>query len=664
MEEEKKYLNQTLSALNLALTNLEKSIEESSKQVDDLLEFISRDFTDMDKEEIAVQSTILSDEELKLSQKKELKEKLELQKDSPYFGSIVFDENGDSNKIYIGIGSVLSPDSDRPLVSDWRAPVSSLFYDYELGKAQYEAFGEIYEGEIKQKRQYKIEKSELKYYFDSGLTIEDELLQETLAKNVDGQMRNIVATIQKEQNQIIRNNSFENILVQGLAGSGKTSVALHRAAFLLYKHKDTLSSKNIFIISPNARFSSYISNVLPSLGERDIEQTTFYEIAKNELQGKVKIETREEMFDILITNKGIRLQELAIKESFEFLEYLKLFLNNFSKICFVPKDLKFGKLELKKEFLEKLFYQTYEEKSPKVRVDWISEYICDELKLTGEKAEQVGERVKNILYSMFVTTNIVDIYKEFLSELNLSQNIGEDKIHYEDVAPLLLIYDHIFGLTKNLSIKHLIVDEMQDYSPIYFEIISRLFDCKKTILGDIYQSILKNLNEEYLQELAEKFDCKVITMNKCYRSTKAITDFATGVLNIENVQSMRKEGEEVEVYDLSNKDFNLVEKIKEINEKFGMMAVICENQKNAEKLFVDLSEIENLIFLDEVSEMEGDNIYLMPVALSKGLEFNAVVVIMQKPSNQLLKKLHYVACSRALHKLVVVYIWKNILFFS
>ncbi len=282
--------------------------------------------------------------------------------ESPYFGRIDFSENGkNDSKIYIGVHSYYDEEQEEFLVHDWRAPVSGMFYDFELGEAYYEAPEGTISGEVKRKMQYRIRHSKLEFMFESSLNISDEVLQKELSSTSDEKMKNIVATIQRDQNRIIRDDSSYNLIIQGVAGSGKTSIALHRIAYLLYKHKDTISSKNILIISPNRAFADYVSNVLPELGEEKILEIDFEKIALNELTRKIPFQTFFEQVSALIEASDHKyIQRIRFKASYEFLQKIKSFIATFESDYFTPEDITVGENApvLPAEFIRRR-YNTY-----------------------------------------------------------------------------------------------------------------------------------------------------------------------------------------------------------------------------------------------------------------------------------------------------------------
>ena len=289
LEKEKKILRGINLKISKKIDELGGDINLEEEKIKEFKKFAWDNKSSMDSGDLAaIQSESNLEANMMLMQKDYFKKLLRV-KNNPYFASIVFDdEKGEHHVIYIGL-TYLKDDKLRNIINDWRSPICSIYYDYELGPCSYVAPGGTIKGELKRKRQYKIENKKLVRLFDSSINIEDDMLQEVLASESSEKMKNIVNTIQSEQNAVIRNITDKNLIVSGIAGSGKTSVALHRIAFLLYKIKNLTSSK-VLIFSPNSIFTEYISNVLPELGEDNTLQTTFNDYMEKELVGFKKVE--------------------------------------------------------------------------------------------------------------------------------------------------------------------------------------------------------------------------------------------------------------------------------------------------------------------------------------------------------------------------------------
>lgn len=521
---------------------------------------------------------------------KKLEEKYERMLLSPYFGRMDFIENGEEKveKYYIGISNLINDNYDF-LVYDWRAPVSSMFYDYEIGEANYKCPEGRVNGKLTLKRQYKINNGEIKYMFDSNLKIDDEVLQDILGKSTDSKMNAIVTTIQREQNKVIRNEDYKNLIVQGPAGSGKTSVALHRIAYLLYKHRDKISPKNIVIFSPNDILNDYISNVLPQLGEDNMCQTTFKEYMHKALGNRLIKENYSEMMEYILVSKKDgayekRINNIKFKSSMEFMDILKAYVGYLEKMDRNFTDITFrGDLIISSKDIEELFFEDYVKLPIKRRLQkirrrilflmepyekhWVKEeaeelknsgnYI-DNVEITERSINIVKDEIKDIYHEINRMTDfdLVDVYKKLFENLEFflkksnteyhEKNIDEmksytlealriGKLNYEDQPPLLYLKGALGDLPKNSEIKYVIIDEAQDYTPLQYEIFSQLFNhANMTILGDLHQSINPFMNVGDYSNISNVFpkdNTCIINLTKSYRSTMEITEFSRRILN-------------------------------------------------------------------------------------------------------------------------------------
>lgn len=653
-QKEQKYLQDVLTEIDKQTEYKNKQIEELTQEMSELTHHFSEEYYFLDDEETLTGGDELDDQERVINETKAQYYRLKKQRLSPYFGKISFCEQGENapKDYYIGIFN-LTNGTQIPLICDWRAPISTIYYDYEIGRASFKAPMGLISGNITAKRQFKIKDSKLEWCFDSSLTINDDILQKELSQNATQKMKNIVATIQREQNSIIRDEN--NILfVQGVAGSGKTSIALHRVAYLLYKYREKYKSSDILIISPNTIFSEYISNVLPSLGEENIVNMSFWDIATSELKTLTNsLQTREQALEDL-TSDYKRLNEVAYKNCFEFSDSLKQYLKSFVDVSFVPKDLTFGDVKIKKEEIEKLYNFNYKDKKPAVRISWIADYILDKLDIEDNKGE-VYARIKKVIYPMFVSRSLTEIYADFLANIGLNFSFAcGDKIKYEDIAPILFIKNYLLGLNKLGKVKYLVIDEVQDYNPLQFEMFNEIFSCPKTMLGDINQCIEKVVLDEDLNKYAKIIGAnEIITLNKTYRSTCEITNFANKIKNLK-CQCVDRHGEDVQVFEFDNIQ-NECKKISELvknNPQFQDIAIICKDKIEAQKYYSYLGEIEELNLIEEGSALS--KIMIMPASICKGLEFDMVILpnVSKDNYNSFLdKNLLYVSSTRALHKL-------------
>lgn len=648
--------------------------------------------------------------------------KLERMLESPYFARIdfVYDEFDEKEKIYIGMSSLIDNDTMDILIYDWRAPISSMFYEYELGEASFIADKRTIKGEIELKRQYKILKSKLLLMFDSSIKIDDEILQEILSKSADDKMKNIVITIQKEQNKIIRDENTRVLIVQGAAGSGKTSIALHRIAYLLYRQKDEgLKSKNVAIFSPNQIFNDYISDVLPELGEENVHQTTFFEYARSCINQEIQIENANEQMEYMLSQckdtKYYRLRKDSImyKSSMEFLNILDKYLLYLNENYDGFKDIWFNKtLVISKEELTKLYSKDYRSFAPIKRFQKIRDrvfYLLKPLSISrlkeitkqienGEEIEfnihQVSRaRLSNELKELHIKVEAmteIDPYKLFIrlfedKELfNIlscnaleatkklldytSEYLKMGRLYYEDLAPYIYFKGMLEGTLYIADIRHVVIDEAQDYSYLQYQIIKRLFKYASfTILGDINQAIytyMHTADYRKVNEIFSDYGSNIMTLTKSYRSTREIWELSEQILTSSNEQQpIYRSGDKPQLINVKIKD-NMIEytvqKLKDLSEQgLKSIAVICKTAKQCEEVYkkirVDIKQV-NLITSESARLTAG--ISIIPCYLSKGLEFDGVIIYDASKDNydsEELRKLMYTMCTRALHKLFIVY---------
>lgn len=621
---------------------------------------------------------------------KKLKDKYERMIESPYFGRIDFTEacETESQKCYIGLSNLINDDYDF-LVYDWRAPISSMFYDYEIGQASYECPEGIISGEITKKRQYKIKDGKIEYMFDSNLNIDDDVLQELLGKNSDEKMKTIVTSIQREQNQVIRNEKYKNLIVQGAAGSGKTSIALHRIAYLLYKHKDKITSENIMIFSPNNIFNDYISNVLPQLGEDNICQTTFKDYMHKELGDEFKKESPAEMMEYILNNNGKitykdRIENIEFKTSLEFTNILKEYLNYLETDdrCFEDIIVR-GELIISSKELQTLFSNDYSNLPIKKRLEkikariifliepyekaWIDE-IFKELQASGDYIEKeemiekstfiVKKHLKEVYskISRMTELDLIDTYKNLFKNLDMfleKANVEYDKniidniktytmdnlsvksLYYEDQVILLYLKGALGGIPNTSQIKYVIIDEAQDYTPLQYEIFYKLFkSANMTILGDINQSINPFMNVGDYNNIPDvlKNDTCIINLSKTYRSTMEITRFSRKLLTkaIDD-EYVERHGDEPRVTGFKEKDYmneKLIEDIKAYKHKnYKSIGIITKTAHEAKEVYEFLKE--NHINVEAIIKDDDEyvnGVLVIPSYLSKGLEFDIVVI--------------------------------------
>lgn len=666
MKQEEKYLNRVENALDHEIARLQTDIAEQQQNYENIQKDFSASFYDIDLGEKNEYKLQLADLQSQIDYSKQKKERLTKQKLRPYFARVDFipQQSADEQKIYIGFSHIA--EDKQSLVFDWRAPISSMYYDYDVGKAEYEAPDGVVKGEITLKRQFGISGGKLNYYIDTDQNINDEILQQVLSKNSSTKMKEIVASIQREQNAIIREEKYKTILVQGVAGSGKTSIALHRAGWLLYKRRGELSSNDILILSPSNLFSSYVSEVLPELGEENVIETTFSHIAKTEL--KKPLITREKLVDEIYKSKDQdKLNEIAYKSSFEFLNDLLEFLNNVYAGLFDPTDLKFkpkgaaddayNAFVFTKEELKSLYYEAFGKLPVNKRIEYMVDYLAERFGLSPSQTEAIKPRFKNILYKFFPIADIYKICNVFYARKGLKQPSFKE-VPYEDIAPLLVIKEYTQGLKNQYAAKYVIIDEMQDFTPVHFYFFNSIWQCPKIILGDINQCIEKTLSKKYLLQLARFLKAKTIVLNKTYRSTRQISQFSENMIGLKNVINFSRDGEEPKIIKTISTEHTLLKLLKENEGKYAHTAIVCKNSEEValiSKMLHGKVKFEVIIGTDLTFDYP---LVLTTASTAKGIEFDHVIVPYATAENyhsSLDRNLLYVATTRALHQLEFIY---------
>ncbi len=643
-KEEIEYLDKVKSLASHLIEKIDARVEKEKSDIFELKKYIWTECGSMDELEYG---NLLNDTDYQVKRTNDQIRQIYNYKkilDSAYFGRIDFKTDDDLIKVYIGINSLY--DDGYNYIFDWRAPISSMFYDYTIGKAKYEAPLGTITGEIKLRRQYKIEKGKLKRIIESDININDEVLQEVLSSNSSEKMKNIVTTIQKEQNIVIRNTEDKYLIVQGIAGSGKTSVALHRIAYLLYKEKN-LNYNNILIFSPNDIFTEYISDVLPELGEENVLNTTFNELVGSYLKQKKNVETFSDFLERSYNN-----DEYSIPFSKENLD---VFIKDIYKKSVFKKNITINGFTFNTFELNDLFTNKYKKLPILERLSAISEYICNSLAVSISRNK---DKIKTkLLKELDMELDPIKLYKNFLEKQNINRNLSK-KIYYEDLVNIIYIYFELNGYPYNTKVKHIVIDEAQDYSKLQFFILKKIFPYAYfTILGDINQAINPYSEYKSLNEINDIFDGKAnyIELNKTYRSSAEIIDYANKILNISSIYSMRgKNGFPV----ITRNDKNIKSIISDIEimkkNKLKTIAIITKDKKETNTLYNSLtSENTDISFIK--NNIDKSSIAILPSYMAKGLEFDGVIAY-NSPKNKYThdeNNLFYVVCTRAQHQLIV-----------
>ncbi|GBG95860.1 ATP-dependent DNA helicase [Ligilactobacillus salitolerans] len=650
-----------------------------------------------------------------------LKEQLETLKDlkkSPYFGRIDIQDPDETSpeSLYIGTAS-LSDEHQNFLVYDWRAPISSVYYNGTLGQVEYETPAGRQETELLKKRQFKITDGQIQNMFDTSETVGDELLQSVLDEHSDEYMKNIVATIQKDQNDIIRDTNSDLLLVQGVAGSGKTSAILQRIAFLLYHSRASLNADQIVLFSPNLLFSRYISDVLPSLGEKNMRQVTLHEFFSRRLQG-LKVESLfnhyEKQWQLTEAEKELNEE----KKTAEFMAAIKDYADHLtaSDLCFTDISLHgkilFSQAEIRQLYADQPVQMTPGHKFAAVKNQLIkklnklvkrkarSTQIQDQLEdmsseqyltLLGDKTKesfhsydeerdylghQLASQQYEVIYDALYNDFFFDSYEQYgkflqnklpESAAGYSLALEYHQIALADCAPLLYLRDLVTAGGKNHRIAHLFIDEMQDYTLAQLIYLKHVFGAAQlTLLGDSEQALYASAQrpQALLENIAQTLDARKANLkllNRSYRSTKQITDFMKAMLpEGENIQAFNRPGNRPLVCQVSTDQAALKALTKHLNAsaaKYSTVALITKTMAESRQLYDQLRRDLPVNLLTEQDRSLPQGIAILPIYLAKGLEFDSVIVnnvSQAEYSSSEERGILYTICSRAMHELTLI----------
>ncbi len=666
------FLAIVMDKLGNRLREIDENIEFVQKDIEGMHEYYWENYAEMDQygyenydNSQALLTQVNANQE-NLKMRRRLKKML----DSPFFGRVdfVYEGEDEPETFHIGIGNFSEKWGGLPLIYDWRAPVSGLFYDYDRGRASYEAPSGRIEGEIRSKRQYKIRGGRMVYEFESDMKIDDDILKQELGTNSDTQLKNIVRTIQKEQNAIIRNTKDKILVIQGAAGSGKTSVALHRIAYLLYHDRENLRSSNILVLSPNSVFSDYISHILPELGEENIQEMSFDLFAYRELKDTVSdCEDRYHHIEKQIGKvECMENSQYRWKQSKEFVRCVEGFLVDLEDRLVDFRDVEYKGMEKKAEEILKLFYYKFSGVPLLSRMDAVMEYFVDEYETLHDKTllEEELAVIREKFESLYVTTDLYKIYN-WLLEDNGYPTLPEAAVEkrfldYEDVYPLLYLKYRLRTRAARRNIRHLVIDEMQDYSYLQYVILGQLFTCNMTILGDRAQTVDQEPTD-VLTFLPDIFGRKIrcIEMRKSYRNTSEIAEYAAKITGVTGVEYFQRHGKAVEERSCGSMEDALEEVLRSVRLEKNVMdyenaAVLTMTEQEALEAYRYLKEQrEDVYYIDRDSSLFQRGITVTTFYLAKGLEFDQVFVMGGAKESTLFRQFRYICATRALHELYV-----------
>ncbi|CAG9356403.1 TPA: UvrD-helicase domain-containing protein [Clostridium perfringens] len=676
-EEMLSYINKRKFVTQYILDYRKNAVEEYKDDEDKLIEYFDHE------RYVKEQAFTTIDKKLK---------ELTILKESPYFGRVTFNdlEFDQKDTLYVGRFGVTPEGSYEPVIVDWRAPVASLFYHGSLGEASYTSPDGPIKCDIEGRRQIIVKKGELKGVFDSAIDVKDDILQMVLSNNSSDKLKDVIMTIQQEQDEIIRKERTSNIVVNGVAGSGKTTIALHRVAYLLYNYRKELEDK-VLILGPNGIFMEYISQVLPSLGEVGVKQETFASFALKEMDSELYIMSFDKYLEKILSEDKEFIEDAKYKNSYEIIKDLDNLVKDMDKDYFHVEDVKyFGDLVISKEEIEEMFNKHYEymplfRRSEKIKRIILSkikdkrdekvwelneelrkekekltpeELLIEENNLEFKRKLRIREIVKEVmdsrakLDSWISREDVLDIYDRF--------NGNKKEYTINDLAPILYLAIKLEGKKATKDYRHVVIDEAQDYSPLQFKVVRELTGTKYfTVVGDVNQRLIKYSDLAPMMELGKIFDdvnLEIYNLNKSYRSTYEIMEYANKYLDEDRIIPIVRHGKPVEEIEFHNNEElseSIIESLKEFsNEGLESIAIITRDKEELEKVYNLISNKVHLVKFDNEDVLyKGGNV-IIPSYFAKGLEFDGVIIVdngSSKDENEDLIK--YIMSTRALHRL-------------
>ena len=681
MSKGSEFLPEVLGLIEKRLGEIDENIQAVRQDINSMNEYYWDNYTEMDQygyEDYDNQQAL----KMQVNANQEnwkMRRRLKRMLDAPFFGSVEFAYDGEDKPedFYIGIGNFARERGALPLIYDWRAPVSSLFYDYDKGEASYEAPGGRMDGEILSKWQYKIRGGKMIYEFESDVKIDDDILKQELGANSDTKLKNIVRTIQKEQNAIIRNTKDKILAIQGVAGSGKTSVALHRIAYLLYHDREHLNSSNILILSPGGVFADYISHILPELGEENIQEMSFDLFAYHELRRNTG--NQENVIKMIAADCEDKYHQIEReiagvddadqkryewKQSVEYVQAIEGFLIELEDRLVDFEDVEFKGIRKSAGEIMEFFYEKYTGTPLLDRMGAVMEYFIDEVETL--RGRSLNDEEQEIIYrkfmNMYVTRDICQIYNWFLEDYGfpaLPDMPPERRVlEYEDVYPILYLKYSLTAAGQRKNIRHLVIDEMQDYTYLQYVLLAKMFSCNMTILGDKAQTI-GGKQQDVLTFLPKIFGKKVkrIVMNKSYRNTSEIAEYAKTTGGSQDIQYVARHGKAVERQTIKTLEKTCKEisgKLKLGEEEYETAAILTMTEKEAEHIYEIMHKLgAEAHYINRDSAQFKKGLTVTTYYLAKGLEFDQVFVVGGDRNNKMYQGYQYICATRALHELYV-----------
>jgi len=610
-------------------------------------------------------------------------------KESPYFGKVNFEDDGYAEQIYVGRYGLTPEGSFDAAIVDWRAPVASLFYKGTLGKTSYKSPDGEVPVDILARRQIMVKKGKLEGFFDSDVDVKDDILQMILSSNAGEKLKDIVMTIQREQDEIIREERMKVVVVNGVAGSGKTTIALHRVAYLLYNFREQLGDK-VLILGPNDIFIDYIGDVLPTLGESNVNQQTFANFAIKEIGlNEPVVDFTAYLEEVLKGNEEV-IKEIKYKAGEGFIsildkkcEELEANYFNFKPVKFFDEEV-VGLEEINELFEKHYKYMPLFRRSQKIKrvitsklkdkrdelVRNLNAEVKDKLANLSEEELVIEQnniefqrriRVREIVRELMKqkenledwidNESIVDIYKEFTNT---------DELSYLDLPAILYLMIKLDGKKTKQDIKHIVIDEAQDYSMLQFIVLKELTGCRSyTIVGDANQRLIKVEEEPAMLKLKLLFGgfVKNYALNKSYRSTFQIMEYASKLLDENAIVPFVRKGkydvEEVEVKDEDDLIDTILETLEEYDdENYDNIAIITKDKNDLKNIAPELKKFTKILAFDREDVIYRGGKVIVPSYYAKGLEFDGVIIVNFDDNTDDLVK--YIMATRALHRLKII----------
>lgn len=661
-KKEQEYLAETIGAIDKKIYGLNENIAKQKEWALSLKQQYIRDLRDYDQYEFADNYNKLNeildftdDQIHEMNRLRDIREK-------PYFGRVDFLCEGDDLplKLYIGLMSI--SDNKSLYVVDWRAPVSELFYESGKGRASYNAPDGKICGEITLKRQYNIENSLLKEFYDVDINLFDEYLRQVLSKAKGEKLENIASTIQKEQNEIIRDLKDDILVVQGYAGCGKTTIALHHIAYALYRLKN-LKSANVLFFSPNEAFLTYISSVLPDLGEENTRNATFPKFIKRVLKTSKPIETQDEfvMRYSFLDDKNKKIIEHKLNYSMR--EKIKSWLDKFSNELKFVGDITLDDKTYEKEKLNEMLSVDFKHAKYREKIYAIASYIFKDSKQddVGKKEYILNEIKENVNQPI----TLMELYDKLMIDFGFSPLNIDEPLFFEDACLLCTLKELSQNIVTRVDLKHIVIDEAQDYPLLFFDFMLRVYNHSSfSIFGDIHQKTvpgeLKSLEDITKLEVA-KNRFNFVELDKTYRSSEEIVEYSSRLIGNPRHNAFRlKYGQPVEEIKLKENYLKQIENILEkVDYKHNTLGIISGDGITAKEIFEYLSKTKTqneLSFVKNAYSVAGTNIEVVPIALSKGLEFDTVILVEKGKlfEHKDKSKFLYIGATRAINKLFVL----------